>query len=74
MKVSYIKVAGQPDKKIESTHKASLLIKEKGASADDKGVWVSLGEVKLHPEHETCKLKMVTSGLLSKRCRTNYGC
>ena len=57
MKVSYIKVAGQPDKKIESTHKASLLIKEKGASADDKGVWVSLGEVKLHPEHENLQVK-----------------
>lgn len=57
MKVSYIKVAGQPDKKIESTHKASLLIKEKGAGADDKGVWVSLGEVKLHPEHENLQVK-----------------
>lgn len=58
MKVSYIKVAGQPDKKIESTHKASLLIKEKGASADDKGVWVGLGEVKLHPEHENLQVKV----------------
>lgn len=58
LKVSYIKVAGQPDKKIESTHKASLLIKEKGAGADDKGVWIGLGEVKLHPEHENLQVKV----------------
>lgn len=57
MKTSYIKVAGQPDKKIESTHKASLLIKEKGAGKDDAGVWVGLGEVKLHPEHENLQVK-----------------
>jgi len=57
LKVSYIKVAGQPDKKIESTHKASILIKEKGAGKDDAGVWVGLGDVKLHPEHENLQVK-----------------
>lgn len=57
LKVSYIKQAGQPDKKIESTHKASILLKEKGAGKDDAGVWVGLGEVKLHPEHENLQVK-----------------
>lgn len=57
MKVSYIKVAGQPDKKIESTHKASILLKEKGAGKDDPGVWIGLGDVKLHPEHENLQVK-----------------
>ena len=57
VKVSYIKQAGQPDKKIESTHKASILIKEKGASRDDAGVWIGLGDVKLHPEHENLQVK-----------------
>lgn len=57
MKVSYIKVAGQPDKKIESTHKASILLKEKGAGKDDAGVWIGLGDVKLHPEHENLQVK-----------------
>lgn len=59
MKVSYIKVAGQPDKKIESTHKASILLKEKGASREDDGQWIGLGEVKLHPEHENLQVKAV---------------
>ena len=57
LKVSYIKVAGQPDKKIESTHKASILLKEKGAGKDDAGVWIGLGDVKLHPEHENLQVK-----------------
>lgn len=57
VKISYIKQAGQPDKKIESTHKASILIKEKGAARDDAGVWVGLGDVKLHPEHENLQVK-----------------
>lgn len=57
MKTSYIKVAGQPDKKIESTHKASILLKEKGASREDAGQWIGLGEVKLHPEHENLQVK-----------------
>lgn len=57
LKVSYIKVAGQPDKKIESTHKASVLLKEKGAGKDDAGVWIGLGDVKLHPEHENLQVK-----------------
>lgn len=56
-KVSYIKVAGQADKKIESTHKASILLKEKGAGKDDAGVWIGLGDVKLHPEHENLQVK-----------------
>lgn len=56
-KVSYIKVPGQADKKIESTHKASILLKEKGAGKDDAGVWVGLGDVKLHPEHENLQVK-----------------
>lgn len=57
LKVSYIKVPGQADKKIESTHKASILLKEKGAGKDDAGVWIGLGDVKLHPEHENLQVK-----------------
>lgn len=46
-------------KKIESTHSASILIKEKGKEGrDDEGVWVGLGDVKLHPEHENLQVKV----------------
>lgn len=58
LKVTWIRVQGQPDKKVESTHKASVLLKEKGASADDKGVWIGLGDVKLHPQHENLQVKV----------------
>ena len=45
-------------KKIESTHKASILIKEKGKEGrDDEGVWIGLGDIKLHPDHEELQIK-----------------
>ena len=67
LKVSYIKVAGQPDKKIESTHKASILLKEKGAGKDDAGVWIGLGDVKLHPEHENLQVKQEDNWITIER-------
>ncbi len=51
-KVSYIKVPGQKDKVVESTHKVSLLLK----SGDDSQ-WLGLGDVKLHPQHENLQVK-----------------
>lgn len=55
VKVSWIRVKGQPDKKVESTHVASVLMQE----TDDKNqlveggeeVWIGLGDQKLHPSH-----------------------
>ncbi len=67
LKVSYIKQAGQPDKKIESTHKASILLKEKGAGKDDAGVWIGLGDVKLHPEHENLQVKQEDNWITIER-------
>lgn len=67
LKVSYIKAAGQPDKKIESTHKASILLKEKGAGKDDAGVWIGLGDVKLHPEHENLQVKQEDNWITIER-------
>lgn len=54
LKTTWIRVKGQQDKKVESTHKASLLLQE----VDDNNVvipdseeWIGLGDQKLHPNH-----------------------
>lgn len=56
VKTTYIKVPGQPDKKIEATHVISFLMQE----VDDNnnvidpqstGQWISMGEKKLHANH-----------------------
>lgn len=44
-------------KAIISTHRASILIKEKGASKDDVGVWVGLGDIELKNGYETLQVK-----------------
>lgn len=56
VKTTWIKVPGQPDKKIEATHSISFLLQD---TDDDNNVidpqsageWVSMGEKKLHPNH-----------------------
>lgn len=55
LKVVWIRQAGQPDKKVESTHKASVLLQEvddnNALVPDGKEEWINLGDQKLHPNH-----------------------
>lgn len=44
-------------KAIVSTHRASILIKEKGAGKDDAGVWVGLGDIELKNGYENLQVK-----------------
>lgn len=61
LKVVWIRQAGQPDKKVESTHKASVLLQEvddnNALVPDGKEEWINLGDQKLHPNH-TDKLQI----------------
>lgn len=44
-------------KAIVSTHRASILIKEKGAGKDDAGVWIGLGDIELKNGYENLQVK-----------------
>lgn len=44
-------------KTIVSTHRASLVLKEKGAKPDEKGVWISLGDIELKEGYENLQVK-----------------
>lgn len=56
VKTTYIKVPGQPDKKIEATHVISFLMQEiddnnNVVDPQSTGQWISMGEKKLHANH-----------------------
>lgn len=56
VKTTWIKVPGQADKKVESTHVISLLLQEVDdnnniVDPSSQGEWISVGEKKLHPNH-----------------------
>lgn len=56
VKTTYIKVPGQPDKKIEATHVISFLMQEVDdnnnvVDPQSAGQWISMGEKKLHASH-----------------------
>ena len=44
-------------KSIVSTHRASLVLKEKGAKQDEKGTWISLGDIELKEGYENLQVK-----------------
>ena len=44
-------------KSIVSTHRASLVLKEKGAKQDEKGIWISLGDIELKEGYENLQVK-----------------
>lgn len=44
-------------KSIVSTHRASLVLKEKGAKQDAKGTWISLGDIELKEGYENLQVK-----------------
>lgn len=44
-------------KAIVSTHRASILVKEKGAGKDDAGVWIGLGDIELKNGYENLQVK-----------------
>ena len=45
-------------KAIVSTHRASILIKEKGASQEEKGIWIGLGDIELKEGYENLQVKV----------------
>ena len=56
VKTTWIKVPGQPDKKIEATHSVSFLLQEVDENnnvvdPNSQGEWVSMGEKKLNPNY-----------------------
>lgn len=44
-------------KTIISTHRASLVLKAKGAKQDEKGTWISLGDIELKEGYENLQVK-----------------
>lgn len=67
VRTTWIKQAGQPDKKIEATHSISFLLETVDEAFNVvEGIepeWISLGETKLHPNHtDKVQIKDPTTG------------
>lgn len=67
VRTTWIKQAGQPDKKIEATHSISFLLETVDEAFNVvEGIepeWISVGETKLHPSHtDKVQIKDPTTG------------